>query len=170
MLIQEPVLCRTIPIIGSEKVERDFGSGVLKITPGHDPTDFEIGQAADLATINLLNDDGSLNGNAGSFEGLKRREAQAAVWKALEVRRRCWPQSLVVPCLNPGPYTFLPLVYDAPAQPVQGQQQPEQQCRQLVRGSEARGGPPASLSAHAAHAASSCTSLPLHPRSHAGSG
>ena len=80
-----PMLCRTIPIIASEKVERDFGSGVLKITPGHDPTDFEIGQSAGLPTINLLNDDGSLNANAGKYEGLKRKKAQAAIWADLEV-------------------------------------------------------------------------------------
>ena len=85
---------RAIPIIGSEKVERDFGSGVLKITPGHDPTDFEIGQTAGLPAINLLNDDGSLNGNAGQFEGLKRKEAQQAVWAALDVRTPSLQQAL----------------------------------------------------------------------------
>ena len=69
-------------------MERDFGSGVLKVTPGHDPTDFEIGQAAGLPALNLLNDDGSLNATAGRFEGLKRTEAQRAVWAALEVGAR----------------------------------------------------------------------------------
>lgn len=78
-------MSRRIPIIASEKVERDFGSGALKITPGHDPTDFEIGQAAGLPSINLLHDDGALNANAGKYEGLYREDARKAIWADLEV-------------------------------------------------------------------------------------
>ena len=67
-------------------MERDFGSGALKITPGHDPTDFEIGQAAGLPSINLLHDDGALNANGGKYEGMYRDEARKAIWADLEVR------------------------------------------------------------------------------------
>ena len=66
---------RTVPIIGDDYVDVEFGTGALKITPGHDPNDYEIGKRCGLETINIMNKDGSMNANAGSYEGLDRAEA-----------------------------------------------------------------------------------------------
>ena len=84
------MLCtrRRIPIIASEKVEREFGTGALKITPGHDPTDFEIGQTSGLQIINIMSNDAALNENAGSYEGLDRVEARTRVWEDIKVSVR----------------------------------------------------------------------------------
>jgi valyl-tRNA synthetase len=79
-----PILGRIIPVIGDEAVETDFGTGALKVTPGHDPTDFEIGARHGLETINIMNPDGSLNENAGPFAGQDRFAARKAVIERLE--------------------------------------------------------------------------------------
>lgn len=76
---------RRIPIIASEKVEREFGTGALKITPGHDPTDFEIGQTAGLQIINIMSNDATLNDNAGAYAGLDRAEARTRIWGDMKV-------------------------------------------------------------------------------------
>ena len=67
-------------------MEIDFGTGCLKITPGHDPTDFAIGQENGLEIINIMGDDGHLNANAGKYDGLERFEARKTIWKDLQVR------------------------------------------------------------------------------------
>ncbi|MBE6007801.1 MAG: valine--tRNA ligase [Lachnospiraceae bacterium] len=73
-----PVVNKEIPVIADEYVERDFGTGVVKITPAHDPNDFEVGVRHDLPRINVMNDDGTMNKTAGpEFEGLDRYEARA---------------------------------------------------------------------------------------------
>ena len=72
-----PILGRLIPVIGDESVETGFGTGALKVTPGHDPTDFEIGERHGLDVINIMNLDGSLNESAGPFQGLDRFDARA---------------------------------------------------------------------------------------------
>lgn len=86
---------RQIPIIASTAVELDFGTGCLKITPGHDPTDYAIGQENGLEIINIMGDDGSLNANAGKYEGLERFQARKAIWKDLQVipklKKTCKP-------------------------------------------------------------------------------
>src|SRR5207253_9305547 len=64
-----PIMSRPIPIIADEGVDPEFGTGAVKITPGHDPMDFEIGQRHNLPIINLLNKDGTLNENAGPYAG-----------------------------------------------------------------------------------------------------
>ena len=79
-----PVLGRAIPIIGDEAVDPAFGTGALKITPGHDPNDFEIGQRHGLPPINILNADGTLNAEAGPYEAYDRYDARKAVVEQLE--------------------------------------------------------------------------------------
>ena len=74
-----PILDRVLPIVGAEEVDPAFGTGVLKITPAHDPVDFEIGRAHGLESISILNDDGSINEHGGPFEGMSREEARAAI-------------------------------------------------------------------------------------------
>lgn len=79
-----PFTDRRIPIVADEAVDREFGTGALKITPGHDPVDFEVGQRRGLQIINIMNNDGSLNDNAGRFADMDRTDARSAVWAALE--------------------------------------------------------------------------------------
>ena len=79
-----PIIGRSLPIIGDEAVELDFGTGALKVTPGHDPTDFEIGQRHNLETVNILNPDGTLNDNAGPYSGQTVSDARRGVVAWLE--------------------------------------------------------------------------------------
>jgi valyl-tRNA synthetase len=72
-----PVVERHVPVIADERVEIEFGSGALKITPGHDPTDFEIGRDHDLPTLTVIGPDGRMT--AEGFEGLPQEEANARV-------------------------------------------------------------------------------------------
>ncbi len=74
-----PIVNREIPIIADEYVEKDFGTGVVKITPAHDPNDFMVGERHNLPRINIMNDDGSMNENAGSYQGLDRYEARKRI-------------------------------------------------------------------------------------------
>ena len=67
-----PVLERPIPIIADKVVDREFGTGAVKVTPAHDPTDYEIGLRHGLEQTNVLNEDGTMNENAGPFAGLDR--------------------------------------------------------------------------------------------------
>ncbi len=75
-----PMLNRPIPIIHDTYVDREFGTGALKITPGHDPNDFEIGQRHGLPFINIMNKDATLNEQAGPYAGLDRFEARKKLW------------------------------------------------------------------------------------------
>lgn len=79
-----PVLGRSIPIIADAHVEKEFGTGALKVTPAHDFNDYEIGQRHGLELINILNKDGTLNENAGKFSGMKVQEARKQIVKELE--------------------------------------------------------------------------------------
>ena len=79
-----PVLARPLPVIGDDAVELEFGTGALKVTPGHDPTDFEIGQRHNLPTISVMNLDGTLNANAGPYEGQRMLEARKNIVRQLE--------------------------------------------------------------------------------------
>jgi len=83
-----PILEREIPIVADNYVDPEFGTGVVKVTPAHDPNDFEIGKRHDLEEINILNTDGSLNENAGKFKGLDRYEARKQVVEELDSRRQ----------------------------------------------------------------------------------
>ncbi len=75
-----PILNRPIPIIQDEYVDLEFGTGALKITPGHDHNDYAIGQNHDLQIINVLNPDATMNANAGPYEGLDRYECRERMW------------------------------------------------------------------------------------------
>jgi len=79
-----PILERELPIIADTYVDPEFGTGVVKITPAHDPNDFEIGKRHDLAEINIFNNDGTLNAEAGKFKGMDRYEARKKLIKELE--------------------------------------------------------------------------------------
>ena len=74
-----PFVNREIPVIADEYVDMEFGTGVVKITPAHDPNDFEVGKRHDLPVINILNDDATINANGGEFEGMDRYEARKLI-------------------------------------------------------------------------------------------
>ena len=77
--VRVPIVDREILIVADEYVDKEFGTGVVKITPAHDPNDFEIGERHNLAKINIMNDDGTLNENAGKYQGLDRYEARKRI-------------------------------------------------------------------------------------------
>ena len=79
-----PLMNRVIPIVTDTYVDKEFGTGVVKITPAHDPNDFEVGKRHDLPIINVMNDDATINKNGGKFEGMARYEARAAIVKELD--------------------------------------------------------------------------------------
>jgi valyl-tRNA synthetase len=79
-----PIMGREIPIIADELVDLEFGTGCVKVTPAHDPNDFQMGQRHNLPFINIMNKDGTLNENAGPFQGQDRFEARKNVVKRLE--------------------------------------------------------------------------------------
>jgi valyl-tRNA synthetase len=79
-----PILKRTIPVIHDTYVDMAFGTGALKITPGHDPNDFEIGRRHGLAIISVLNTDARTNENAGPYSGLDRFEARKRLWADMQ--------------------------------------------------------------------------------------
>ena len=79
-----PVLNKEVPIIADEYVDREFGTGVVKITPAHDPNDFEVGLRHDLPRICVMNDDGTMNELAGRFCGMDRMEARKAIVEQLK--------------------------------------------------------------------------------------
>ncbi len=79
-----PLVGRTIPVIADEYVERDFGTGCVKITPCHDPNDFEVGLRHDLEQIIILDGDGKIYENGGKYQGLDRFEARKQIVADLE--------------------------------------------------------------------------------------
>jgi valyl-tRNA synthetase len=83
-----PLVGRRLPIIADEHVDPEFGTGALKITPGHDPNDFEIGRKHGLEELVVIGPDGRLTAEAGDFAGMTAAEAQAAVVAALRDERR----------------------------------------------------------------------------------
>ena len=78
-----PLVGRELPVIADEYVKTDFGTGALKITPGHDPNDFEIGRKHDLPAISVIGEDGRMTDEAGQFAGLTALEAREAVVAAV---------------------------------------------------------------------------------------
>ena len=74
-----PLVGREIPIVADEYVEKDFGTGAVKITPAHDPNDFEVGMRHNLPVINVMNSDATINANGGKYEGMDRYEARKAI-------------------------------------------------------------------------------------------
>lgn len=79
-----PLQDREIPIIADHRIDPQFGTGMVKVTPAHDPTDYQIGLAAKLPFINILTPDGKINANGKQFQGLSIEEARQAVVKALD--------------------------------------------------------------------------------------
>ena len=79
-----PIVNKEIPVVADNYVEIDFGTGVVKITPAHDPNDFEVGLRHNLPVINVLTEDGKMNENAGKYEGMDRYECRKAIVKELE--------------------------------------------------------------------------------------
>ena len=83
-MLELPLCGRQIPIVADEYVDKEFGTGAVKITPAHDPNDFEVGRRHDLPVINVMNDDATINENGGRYEGMERYEARKAIVKDLE--------------------------------------------------------------------------------------
>ena len=82
--ITVPFVEREIEVLADSYVDPEFGTGVLKVTPAHDPNDFEIGERRDLPAVNVLNPDGTVNVNGAEFEGMTREEARSALVERLE--------------------------------------------------------------------------------------
>lgn len=87
-MVALPLVNKEIPIIADDYVEREFGTGVVKITPAHDPNDFEVGNRHDLPRVNVMNDDGTMNELAGIYAGLDRFAARKQIIKDLEAMGR----------------------------------------------------------------------------------
>ncbi len=108
-----PVLNRTIPVIHDTYVDLEFGTGALKITPGHDPNDFEIGQRHGLQIINVLNPDATMNQQAGPYAGLDRFECRQALWSDMEaagLTLRTEPYDMTIPRSQRGGEIVEPMV------------------------------------------------------------
>ena len=83
-MLKLPLTDREIPVIADEYVDKEFGTGCVKITPAHDPNDFEVGKRHNLEEINILNDDATINEQGGKYAGMDRYEARKAMVKDLE--------------------------------------------------------------------------------------
>ena len=79
-----PIVNKEIPVVADEYVDREFGTGVVKITPAHDPNDFEVGKRHNLEQINVMNDDATINELGGKYAGMDRYDARKAIVKELE--------------------------------------------------------------------------------------
>ena len=79
-----PIVNKEIPVIADEYVDKEFGTGCVKITPAHDPNDFEVGKRHNLPEINIMNDDATINENGGIYAGMDRYEARKAIVKKLD--------------------------------------------------------------------------------------
>ena len=79
-----PIVNKEIPIVEEAYVDKEFGTGAVKITHAHDPNDFEVGKRHNLPIINILNDDGTINENGGKYQGMDRYEARKAIVEELD--------------------------------------------------------------------------------------
>jgi len=82
--VKLPIIGREIPVVADEAVSMEFGAGSVKVTPAHDPTDFEIGTRHHLEVINVMNPDATINERGGPFAGMDRMEAREAIVKEFE--------------------------------------------------------------------------------------
>ncbi|MBX7236353.1 MAG: valine--tRNA ligase [Caldilineales bacterium] len=108
-----PVLGRTIPVIHDTYVEREFGTGALKITPGHDPNDFIIGQRHGLPIITIMNKDATLNEAAGPYAGMERFAARKKLWADMDAAGlviKEEPYNMTVPRAQRGGEIIEPLI------------------------------------------------------------
>ena len=81
-----PIVNKAIPVVEDTYVDMEFGTGVVKITPAHDPNDFEVGKRHNLPIINIMNDDATINENGGAYAGMDRYEAREAIVKELDAQ------------------------------------------------------------------------------------
>ena len=81
-----PIVNKAIPVVEDTYVDMEFGTGVVKITPAHDPNDFEVGKRHNLPIINVMNDDATINENGGVYAGMDRYEAREAIVKELDAQ------------------------------------------------------------------------------------
>src|SRR5699024_124987 len=79
-----PIVGRKLPIIADDYVDMEFGTGAMKVTPAHDPNDFDLGNTHDLERINVLNEDGSINELGGKYVGMDRFECRKALVEDLK--------------------------------------------------------------------------------------
>ena len=79
-----PIVNKAIPVVEDEYVDMEFGTGVVKITPAHDPNDFEVGKRHNLPEVNIMNDDATINENGGKYQGLDRYEVRKQIVEELE--------------------------------------------------------------------------------------
>lgn len=108
-----PMLNRTIPVIADEYVTREFGTGALKVTPGHDFNDYDLAQRHNLPIINIMNRDATLNENAGPYAGLERFEARKKLWadmEAADLTIEVKPYNMTVPVSQRGGEIIEPLI------------------------------------------------------------
>ncbi len=108
-----PMLNREIPVIADSYVEREFGTGALKITPAHDFNDYEIGQRHGLALITVMNKDATMNENAGAYAGMDRFECREKLWAdmtAAGLTLKVEPYTLIVPRSQRGGEVVEPLL------------------------------------------------------------
>ena len=108
-----PMLNRTIPVIHDTYVSMDFGTGALKITPGHDPNDFEIGQRHGLPIIGVMNKDATLNAEAGPYAGMERFAARKQLWEDMRAAGLVIeedPYTMTVPHAQRGGEVIEPLI------------------------------------------------------------
>jgi valyl-tRNA synthetase len=83
-MVRVPVLGREIPVIADEYVDREFGTGALKITPGHDPNDYQIGQRHNLAVISVLDAAAHITKEGGAYEGMDRFDCRKKIWEDMK--------------------------------------------------------------------------------------
>jgi valyl-tRNA synthetase len=108
-----PILRRPIPVIHDTYVDQEFGTGALKITPGHDPSDYEIGQRHGLSVLNVLNPDATMNENAGPYQGLDRYACREKLWQDMQaagLALRTEPYTLQIPRSQRGGEIVEPIV------------------------------------------------------------
>jgi valyl-tRNA synthetase len=108
-----PMLNRTVPVIHDTYVAMDFGTGALKITPGHDPNDFEIGQRHGLPIVNVMNKDATLNAEAGPYAGMERFAARKKLWADMQAAGlviKEEPYTMTVPRAQRGGEVIEPLI------------------------------------------------------------
>jgi valyl-tRNA synthetase len=108
-----PMLNRTIPVIHDTYVDMEFGTGALKITPGHDPQDFEIGQRHGLQIINVLNPDATMNENAGPYANLDRFTCREKLWSDMKnagLTIKTEPYDMTIPRSQRGGEVVEPMV------------------------------------------------------------
>ena len=89
-MLKLPLTDREIPVIADEYVDKEFGTGCVKITPAHDPNDFEVGKRHNLEEINILNDDATINALGGKYAGMDRYEARKAMVADLDEHGTVW--------------------------------------------------------------------------------